>query len=524
MCMREFGARAHTHVRVRDKRMTTYDFTTVVDRSAMGSAKWITMKQANPNVPAGFRPFSVADLDISNAPEIIGRAAKTSSIRPCWVTRWPRRNTSSRCRLDDKRSACLERRARVDHAVSGRRPRTFFAAVRAFTEAGEGVIIQTPAYHPFYMAIELAHRTVAGNPMVQADGHYGIDFDNLADLAKDLKNWLLLFCSPHNPTGRVWTRDELERIARIVCDNDLLLISDEIHFDLVMPGYHHTVFATVGDEIAQRSIICTAPSKTFNLAGMATSNIIIPNEELRAKYTAELTAGGFFVPNCLGYEACRLAYTKGELWLQELIGLIARNHDLVKDYFAKYFPDLHVFDLEGTYLQWIDFWPLGKSADELERINTDQAMVFAQRRKSVRRGRSGLRAHEFRYTDGRRRGRTRAASSGLLPWAVGRSGISVAPPWSGFFRPAAPRTLDRSPRRPPTRCASPRPRPNPPCAPYVRSAGSRGFHPSPGSLRSTPPPRSRARPRRPGRHRGCAPDSGSGSSAPARGRPRSRRQ
>jgi cystathionine beta-lyase len=354
--------------------MTAYDFTTVVDRSAMGSAKWITMKQANPNVPAGIPPFSVADLDISNAPEIIDGLKDFLNTAVLGYTMATPEYIQSIVDWMKRRHAWSVAPEWITQSA-GVVP-AFFAAVRAFTEPGEGVIIQTPAYYPFYMAIELAHRTVARNPMVEADGHYGIDFDNLTDLAKDPKNRVLLFCSPHNPTGRVWTRRELERIAGIVCDNDLVLISDEIHFDLVMPGYHHTVFASVCDEIAQRSIICTAPSKTFNLAGMATSNIIIPNEELRAKFTAELTASGFFMPNCLGYEACRLAYTKGEPRLQELIDLIARNHDLVKDYFAKYFPDLHVFDLEGTYLQWIDFRPLGKSADELERINTDRAMVF----------------------------------------------------------------------------------------------------------------------------------------------------
>lgn len=354
--------------------MPQYDFTTLVDRSTHGSAKWEAMKEINPDVPPGIAPLSVADADIRNAPEIIeglkqrlddtvlGYTQPTAAYVDA-VVGWMRRRHEWNVHPEWIRQS--------PGVVPG-----FFAAVKAFTEPGDGVIVQTPAYYPFYMALKYNRRELARNPLKIIDGQYRIDYDHLEQLAREPRNKVLLFCSPHNPTGRVWTREELQRVARIVIDNDLVLISDEIHFDLIMPGHRHTVMATLGEDIAQRTITCTAPSKSFNLAGMGASNILIANEALRTRFAAEQDATGIFFLTALGYAACELAYTKGEAWLNEFVQLIAYNHALVKRWFAEHFPQLHVFDLEGTYLQWIDFRPLGIKADELERINTQQAHLF----------------------------------------------------------------------------------------------------------------------------------------------------
>lgn len=354
--------------------MVEYDFTTVVDRAETGSAKWLAMAEANPAVPAGISPLSVADSDLPNAPEIIDGLRRYLDTAVLGYTR-PKPSYT------DAVVGWMSRRHHwtVDpewiRLAPGVVP-AVFAAVRAFTETGEGVILQTPAYYPFYRAIDLNDRTLVRNPLVIRDGRYGIDLEGLEKLAKEPQNKVLLFCSPHNPTGRVWTRDELDAVARIVVENDLVLISDEIHFDLVRPGVRHTVFATVSDAVAKRSIICTAPSKSFNLAGMATSNIIIPDPDLRERFAAAMEATGFFALTALGYEACELAYTKGEGWLAGLVDLVARNHDLVEEFFARHFPRCTVFPLEGTYLQWLDLRPLGLSADELERRNTQEAFLY----------------------------------------------------------------------------------------------------------------------------------------------------
>ncbi|UJP09659.1 aminotransferase class I/II-fold pyridoxal phosphate-dependent enzyme [Microbacterium sp. KUDC0406] len=217
---------------------------------------------------------------------------------------------------------------------------------------------------------------MVGNPLVLRDGRWRLDLDDLETKAKDPRNKVLLFCSPHNPTGRVWERDELAAVARIALENDLIVVSDEIHFDLVLPGSAHTVFSTLSPEIAARTIVCTAPSKTFNLAGMQTSNIVITDPALRETYNDERTRTGFFTLNALGFEACRLAYTEAESWLEHLIELVASNHALVRAFMAERMPEVVVHDLEGTYLQWMDFRALGHDAEELERINTAEALVF----------------------------------------------------------------------------------------------------------------------------------------------------
>lgn len=355
--------------------MTDYDFTTAVDRSRLGSSKWKAMTEANPEVPAGVVPLSVADLDMYNAPEIIdglrdflangavlGYTNPTQEYFDAVVSWMKRRHDWS---VDQE---WIELSPGVVPAV--------FTAVRAFTNPGDGVILQTPAYYPFYMAIDLNDRTLVRNPMLIVDGRYQIDFDGLETLARRPENKVMILCNPHNPTGRVWTRAELDRIAKIVVDNDLILVSDEIHSDLIMPGHQHVVAATLGDDVAQRCIVCTAPSKTFNLAGMAASNIIIPNEQLRKRFADTRMATGFFTLTTLGYKACELAYTKGEPWLAELIDLIDHNRHLVATHFAERFPDVTVFPLEGTYLQWIDLRSLGLDADELERRNTQEAYLY----------------------------------------------------------------------------------------------------------------------------------------------------
>lgn len=354
--------------------MPNYDFTTVVDRGPLSAEKWAIMRRANPDVPAGIPPFSVADLDMKNAPEIIAGLRAYLEDAVLGYTATPAAFTAAVVGWMQRRHGW---RVEPEWIVqsNGVVP-AFFNAVRAFTEPGDGVIIQTPSYYPFYMAIERNHRRLVRNPLVLCDGHFRIDFDALERLAAEPKTKLLLFCSPHNPTSRVWTRHELQRVADIVLAHGLILVSDEIHFDLVMPGYQHTVMAMMGADIASRCVVCTAPSKTFNLAGMQASNIIIPDTALRERFAEELASTGFFSLNILGYKACELAYSRGEAWLSGLLELVHHNHLLVKQFMAEHLPRVTVFDLEGTYLQWMDFRALGKSAGELKRINEREALVF----------------------------------------------------------------------------------------------------------------------------------------------------
>ncbi len=266
----------------------------------------------------------------------------------------------------------------------------FHNAVKAFTKPGDGVILMTPAYYPFYRAIDNNHRKRVELELTDNNGRYEIDFDKLEELAKQPENTLILFCSPQNPVGRVWTVDELTRLGRICIDNDVMILSDEIHADLIMPGYKHTVFATISEEFAHHCIVCTAPSKTFNIAGLENSNIIIPDDEIRRRYWTEEYTTGRERLNMLGYKACELAYTKCEKWLEELIELIHTNELTVKDFMAESFPEIKVYTLEGTYLLWLDFRAWGLEPKALEEFMVNEALLFLDEGYVFGKGGSGF--------------------------------------------------------------------------------------------------------------------------------------
>ncbi len=187
-------------------------------------------------------------------------------------------------------------------------------------------------------------------------------------MTQDPKNKVLLFCSPHNPIGRVWTKEELKKLEKIILKNKVLLLSDEIHFDIVMPNHKHTVFQTLSDELANQTITFTAPSKTFNLAGMGISNIIIKNKEIRDKFVAGLNKISALPFTALGYKACELAYNNSKEWLEECLNVIYKNANIVKEFFENKYPNIKVYPLEGTYLLWVDFNSLALDPKELEKF------------------------------------------------------------------------------------------------------------------------------------------------------------
>lgn len=228
-----------------------------------------------------------------------------------------------------------------------------------------------------YIGISRNNRVLVENKLVRKGSTYVIDFEDFEAKAKDPNTKLLILCSPHNPTGRVWTVEELTKIGRICIDNDVTIFSDEIHNDIVSPGFKHTVFGGISEEFAQHSIVCTAPSKTFNLAGMQTANVIIPNPDLRKTFETELmTHTNKPKCNILGYEACRLGYEYCEEWLEQVIVLIDKNRKIIIEFMEREFPQIQVMDMEGTYLLWMDFNGLGIEYRELERILRMEAQLF----------------------------------------------------------------------------------------------------------------------------------------------------
>lgn len=359
---------------MRDKGNMKYDFETVVDRKNSGSAKWEQMKEWNPNVSEGIVPFSVADMELKNPPEIVKELQKyiESSIMGYTIPtesyydaiiNWMK----ERHDWDIKAKWIVNTPGVVT---------AFFAGIKTFTDPGDGVIVMSPVYYPFYNAIKSNDRKIVKNSLINKGETYEIDYKDLEEKAKDPKNKVLLFCSPHNPTGRVWRKEELEKVADICLRNDVFIISDEIHSDLIMPGYEHTVFSTISEEVKNNIIVCTAPSKTFNLAGLQNSNIIIPNEDIRVKYQNMLQSNAIGMLNMMGLKACEIAYTECEDWLEELIELIHHNHLELKKYIEENIPQIKVYDLEGTYLQWLDFTALGLNNDELEELMHNEAELF----------------------------------------------------------------------------------------------------------------------------------------------------
>lgn len=351
-----------------------YDFKTLVSRKGTGAAKWEQMYGWNSKVKDDVVPLSVADMELKNPPEIIeglkeyldhavlGYAMPYEGFYDA-VINWQK----TRHNWNIKKEWIVNTPGVVN---------AFFAAVRAFTNPGDGVIVFQPVYYPFFMAIEKNERELINCPLINTHGYYTIDYDKFDELAKNSKNKLLIFCSPHNPVGRVWKREELEKVAEIAIKNNLIVVSDEIWNDLIMPGYQHTVMATVNEELNNRLITCTAPSKSFNLAGMATSNIIISNEKLREtfKKSVDIVHGGTI--NILGYKCCELAYNQCSDWLDEVIKLIDTNQKVVKKFFEDNFPKIKATFIEGTYLQWIDFRALGMTDEKLEEFMHMEAEFF----------------------------------------------------------------------------------------------------------------------------------------------------
>ncbi len=248
--------------------------------------------------------------------------------------------------------------------------------VQSLMEPGDKALIQRPVYYPFTNSVLNNGGELVTNSLVHENGRYTMDFDDLAAKAADPTVKMAILCSPHNPVSRVWTKDELTRFGEICLENDVIVISDEIHCDLIVAGQTFTSFAAISDEFAQNSIICTAPSKTFNLAGLKTSNIIIRNEEWRAKFRRQIERNGLHMPNAFGIVAMEAAYNHGEAWLEEAMAYIQANFAYLVEFMAEHLPQVKVIPLEGTYLAWCDFSYLGLSSAARKALMMEEAKVY----------------------------------------------------------------------------------------------------------------------------------------------------
>ncbi|MFD2628978.1 MalY/PatB family protein [Oceanobacillus kapialis] len=247
-------------------------------------------------------------------------------------------------------------------------------AIQAFTNVDDKVLIQTPVYTPFYKVVESHNRQVVKNPLVYENNTYHIDFaDFEAKIQDGVKAFIL--CSPHNPVGRVWTKEELTKLAEICMKHNVLIISDEIHCDLVFPENKHIPIASLSEDIANQTITCMAPSKTFNLAGLQASYVVTPDKEKRKMLEEHFSNQGAHMLNIMGNTALEAAYLHGGPWLDELLEVLEDNKNYVEKMFAEHASQLKVIDSEGTYLLWIDCSSLEMDHKALKKFMIEKARV-----------------------------------------------------------------------------------------------------------------------------------------------------
>ena len=245
--------------------------------------------------------------------------------------------------------------------------------IRTLTNRGDGVVVQPPVYFPFFWGVEENGCRLLYNRLLFDGERYTMDFEDLEQKLRHAK--LLILCSPHNPVGRVWTQEELLRLGELCVKHGVLVISDEIHFDLVFSGHTHTVFAKLSEEFAQHCIVCTSPSKTFNLAGLQPAMAITPNARIRRDFRHTLHACGIPAPNVFCLEAVKAAYDVGEPWLNDLLGYLEENAGFLRRFVAEEIPQLRAVRSEGTFLAWLDCTSLGLAPKALEQLLLTKARL-----------------------------------------------------------------------------------------------------------------------------------------------------
>lgn len=356
--------------------MTRYDFTTLRDRSRDGSAKWGLMQAARPDLPAGTVPFSIADMEFVTAPPIVDALVNVAQNQNLGYAYGTPAYQASVVGWQERRHRWHPQAEWIVDSP-GIVPALYFA-VRAYTEPGDGVLIQSPVYPPFRAAIEENGRAVVDSPLVRHDdGTYAMDFDDLAEKLGRPDVRLMVLCNPHNPVGRVWTREELQRLGELCVENGVFLVSDEIHGDLTQPGHEQVPMATAmpagheGD-----CLVCVAPSKTFNLAGLQCSAILVPDPSRREALQHEVALAGIHSLGCFAYAGARAAYDHCEDWLDELLGVIAENYRAVSKHLARRWPRASLAPLEGTYIAWLDLRFTGATPDELQAACEEHALFF----------------------------------------------------------------------------------------------------------------------------------------------------
>ncbi len=348
-----------------------YDFDKIIDRTGTESMKWIY-----PRKVLGIEdaiPMWVADMDFPAPPAVVEAVARRAAhgvygyplVPPSFwkaVIGWQKKRHGW-----DIPKKWLAKAPGVVPAIN--------FCLRAFTKPGDGIIIQTPVYHPFYYAIENNNRTLIRNSLKFAGGKWTMDFDDLEKKAVG-RNRTLILCSPHNPAGRVWTRTELQTLGSICGSRDILVISDEIHAELVFRNHKHIPFASLSPELAERTITCLAPSKTFNIPGLGMAAVVASNPKLLKGYKDEAERAGFELGAVFGIVAFEAAYAHGAEWLDALLVYLEENLDFAERFFTERLSPIQFLRPEGTYLALLDCRRLGLGQEDLNDFFLKKARVY----------------------------------------------------------------------------------------------------------------------------------------------------
>jgi cystathionine beta-lyase len=355
-----------------------YDFDKLYDRKNTDCLKWDFMK--NFMGCDDLIPLWVADMDFPAAKPVMD-ALKIRAEHPFYGYTQPGNDVIKSVvnRLKKKFSWDIEPEWIV--FTPGVVP-ALQVAVRSITHPGDEIILQEPVYHPFFPVVNNSGCKIATNELILKDGMYNMDYDDLEskfrsspgrpDGSERVKG--IIFCNPHNPIGRLWGKEETVKMGNIVIDNGGVVISDEIHCEILFKSYKHAPFATISEKFEQNSIVCMSPSKTFNLAGLEISTIIIPNEKLRKEFL-NIKSGIVPNPNLFGYTALEAAYNYGDDWLEQVLGYLQNNLDMVRTYLESEIPDVKLIEPHGTYLLWLDFRKLGLKRHELKNLLIENAKV-----------------------------------------------------------------------------------------------------------------------------------------------------
>lgn len=349
-------------------RYMKYDFDEIVSRGNTNSYKWDSADRDD------ILPMWVADMDFRTAPAIVDALSKRVEHGIFGYTRVPKEYYDAVIGWFARKHGLSIQRDWIIY-TSGVVP-AISAVIKALTSPGDKVLIQTPVYNCFFSSIRNNGCEIVSNPLIYSDGTYHIDYDDLESKVADSKVKILLLCNPHNPAGRVWTRDELIRVGEICLRYGVKVVSDEIHCELVFPGSIYTPFASISEEFLQNSVTCVSPSKAFNIAGLQIANIISADADVLAKIDKAININEVCDVNPFGVVATIAAYNEGEEWLNQLIDYLHQNYTFMQEYCSVNLPNFPIAKLEGTYLVWMDCHILDRSSESLEHELIEKARLW----------------------------------------------------------------------------------------------------------------------------------------------------